>query len=70
MKRRCAWCGVIYGLIEPLHIGISTHGACDACHARIVQNFKRLEGEAPKPKPATPTATKEVWITPPSSDHS
>jgi hypothetical protein len=72
MKRRCAWCGVIYGHSEPLHVGITTHGACDVCHTRIVQNFERLEGEAPKPAPAAPTAaTVELWVTPSNPpDHS
>jgi hypothetical protein len=69
MKRRCAWCGVVYGHKEPLHVGVTTHGACEACQQKIVENFKRLEGDVPKP---TKTASKvELWISPARpSDHS
>jgi hypothetical protein len=55
MLRRCAWCGLVLGLSEPIDEGGVTHGMCLPCAERMLEEARQIRAAAPKRCMATGT---------------
>jgi hypothetical protein len=68
MKRRCAWCGIVYGEAAPVHISVTTHGMCAECHQKLVAKIQEREQASNRPAENPSGLTPTVWVTPSSHD--